>query len=388
VSDEIAQRSYGRAYHVSGRQDIFEFVRSAIERSGGTVLFASPTNRAPLFFGVEFNGDERIGLLVYPFRIERKLTKNRPADELRGQLRYGSEASWVQEHPLGRDGAGVDTTIILGVDIADEIFIGLDAQLYDPLPMGISFYAKEQDIEEAREEGWHIWEHSNRAGSKRDKARSITGLETVVAFAPHRLLDYVRLERRATALRLDPPLRFAAARDMADPRGEFAASGTHVLERQFNLRGAQILEIIANRNRLSVAVRGGVAEYHLEAALVADPMVVSVEPLDIDAMHDFNVVLRSGKALRVECKNASPTRFANGDYKVEVQKTRGSVGDPTSRFYSADAFDVVAACMYSPTGEWVFKFADTSTLARHKDHALKLAPIQRIDERWRDWISD
>jgi hypothetical protein len=383
LEDELAGRSYARVYRVRRREDVFAFVRKAIELSGGRIIFESSSDKAPIYFGVEFNADERIGMLVYPFRIKRNVIKNRPHDEVRGQLRYGSEESWRAVHPLGRDVAGVDTTLILGVDIEDEIIIGLDPLLYDPLPMGISFYAKEHDIEEAKEEGWHIWEHVNRAGSKRGEARSVTGLETLVAFQPHRLIDYVRLERRASALRLDPPLRFVAARDMADPRGEFAASGIHVLERQFNLRGEQILEIIATRNRLAVAVRGGVAEYHLEARLSADPAVRLVESLDFDAMHDFNVTMHSGEVLRVECKNASPKRFSNGDYKVEVQKTRASNSDPTSRFYSVDAFDVVAACMYSPTGEWVFRFANTSDLEHHKRFPEKLAPIQHINSGWR-----
>ena len=100
----------------------------------------------------------------------------------------------------------------------------------------------------------------------------------------------------------------------------------------------KILDIIGGRNRLSVAVRGGVAEHHLENQLGQAPAVNAVERLDIDAMHYFDVTLADGKQLRVECKNASPKTSANGEYKVEV-KSEGInvVGNaaPQTRQYRA-----------------------------------------------------
>lgn len=68
----------------------------------------------------------------------------------------------------------------------------------------------------------------------------------------------------------------------------------------------------------------------------------------------------------VECKNCSPRRYANGDIKVEVQKTRATQGDPAGRLYRLDQFDVVAACLFAPTGS-----------GRHPD---RLAPLQRVTE--------
>ncbi len=113
--------------------------------------------------------------------------------------------------------------------------------------------------------------------------------------------------------------------------------------------------------------------------------MAAVERLDIDAMHDFNVTLTDGRRFRVECKNASPKTSAAGDFRVEVQKTRASKGDPASRFYAADAFDVVAACLFSPTGRWEFRFGVTSEMTKHKDFPDRLAPIQTISG---SWVSD
>ncbi|WP_414172265.1 hypothetical protein [Clavibacter tessellarius] len=388
MEDELlASRAFGEVYRVQGRADLHDFLIRAIQASGGRVIYVSDAGRAPIYLGVQLSSDERIGMLIYPFRITRNRIKNRPADELRGQLRYGSEGTWNRAHPVGRDVAGIDVTMILGIDLAEGVFLGLDAHLWDPLPMGISFYLKDSDVAEAKATGWYVWEKVNRGGNRRAEARSPTNLETVVAFTPDRLVDYARLERRATALRLDPPLRFAAATGVTESTLTVGLQRNHVLEEQFALTSEQILDIIGGRNRLSVAVRGGVAEYHLERQLTAAHGVRSVQRLDVDAMHDFNVTLDDGTCLRVECKNASPKTSADGAFKVEVQKTRASQGDPASRFYSREAFDVVAACLFSATGQWEFRFGRTSDMMPHKKFSDRLAPIQSITTDWADQLS-
>ncbi|OIU88074.1 hypothetical protein [Microbacterium sp. AR7-10] len=384
----IAGRSFGEVYRAQNRADLHDFLVNAVEASGGRVLYASDASRAPVYLGVQLASDERIGMLVYPFRITDIATANRPPDEVRGQLRYGSEKSWLREHAVSRDVAGVDVTMILGIDPLAEVAVGLDANLWDPLPMGISFYLKRADVESTKATGWHVWEKRNRPGTKRADARSPLNLETMVAFTPPHLIDYARLERRATALRLDPPLRFIAAQAIVEEGKNSPATGRHVLEEQFALNSEQILDIIGGRNRLAVAVRGGVAEYHLEQQLDACVDVHRSERLDVDAFHDFDVELVDGRSLRVECKNVSPKSFADGTYRVEVQKTRASKADPASRLYRVDAFDAVAACLFSATGHWEFRFARTRDLDRHKSFADRLAPIQRVDSRWVNTIGD
>lgn len=379
----LAGRAFGEVYRVQGRSDLHAFLTRAVEASGGRLLYMSESDRAPVYVGVQLDSDQRIGMLIYPFRITHNKIKNRPSDEVRGQLRYGSEESWKREHPIGRDIAGVDVTMVLGIDLVDGIFLGLDANLWDPLPMGISFYAKDTEISQAKEHGWHVWEKVNRGGTKRSEARSQTNLETVVAFTPDRFIDYARLERRATSLRLDPPLRYSAA-VAAAALSPVELTNRHILEEQFALSSEQILDIIDGRNRLAVAVRGGVAEYHLEQQLANAPGIAKVERLDIDARHDFDVTLDDGTFLRVECKNASPKISASGEFKVEVQKTRASKGDPASRFYPVDGFDVVAACLFSPTGHWEFRFGRTSEMARHQDFPDRLKAIQTVTKAWAD----
>lgn len=389
AADQIAGRSYMRVYSVSGRRDLHDFLIAALESSGSKVIYASDPSRAPFFYAVQTDLDERLGLLIYPFRANKRDTRNRPTDEIRGQIRLGGEESWEEgSHDVALDVSGVDTTLVLAADPEAGVIIGLDPHLWSPLPMGISIYVKQSQIEEMGEVGWHVWEKDNRVGRRRTK-RSDSGNETYVVFTPNRLLDYARFERRATDLGLDTPLRYSLAESFGIPAvAANAAIAPHVLEEEFLLTSQEILSIISDRTRLQVAVRGGVAEHHLEKLLMADPFIASVERLDVDAQHDFNVVTIHGDRLAIECKNASPERYSNGDFRVEVQKTRASQNDPASRFYPVTNFDVVAACMYSPTRAWTFRFRRTADLERHKTFPDRLAPLHRIDELWPSSLRD
>ncbi len=390
----IAGRSYPHAYRVHRRRDLVEFLTQAVEAAGGVPRYVSESTIAPVYLGVEVAEDERLGLLCYPFRCNPPPITNRPPDEHRLQIRYGGEASWATEHPLAQDVASVDVTLVLGVHLESRILLGLDPLLYDPLPMGISIEFKQADLEAVRSHTWHVWERENRRGRRRAAPRARHGLETLVGFAPERLLDYARLERHATALGLDPPLRFRAAQAAASRR--HVAQGTrHALEREFDLDPTTLLTIIEERGRLKVAVKGGVAEYHLGDRLRSDPDVVDVEHVDRDGPPDFQVRLRDGRRVGVECKNASPKPYtradepddAPGDPKVEVQKTRAQKGDPAGRLYRPDQFDVVAACLFATTGRWEFKFRASRSLARDATHSDRIAPMQRVNRLWSSRVS-
>jgi len=386
IEDSVAGRAYARVYRTSGKADVHSFLLEAVERSGSTVLFASEHTRAPVFLGIQTPGDERLGILVYPFRVTRVPTLNRPEDENKLQLRYGSEASWhSEEHPVGFDVAGVDVTVLLGVHLQAGVLIGLDPLRYDPLPMGISIELKDKEIDRAVRTGWHVWERENRAGVVRD-VRAPQGLETVIAIRPERLLDYARLERQATALSLDPPLRFRAALAAKAPRRKAAAT-RHALERDFQLTSEEILDIITQRGRLAMAVRGGVAEHHLYRQLEAEPGVRDVTAVDRDG-GDFLVTLDDRREVLVECKNASPhPRRRDGAFRVEVQKTRASKGDPASRYYRQTQFDVVAACLFSPTRRWDFRFQRTIRLRPHDEFNDRIAAMQYVDDSWTPSLS-
>jgi hypothetical protein len=344
----------------------------------------SEPNRAPVYVGIQGPNDERIGLLCYPFRCSSPPIRGRAPDEHRFQIRYGT-AWFTDNHHIGLDLAGVDTTIVVGAHLHADLFVGVDPLRYDPLPMGISIEFRQDHVDRTLATGWHVWERENKPGRRRD-SRSMEGLETLVGFVPERLLEYVGFERRSSGLGLDHPLRYRAALVAATDPIVPGAGGGHELEAEFGLNSTEILNLIAERQRLAVAVRGGVAERHLARVLSQDSTVGSAELIDKDGQPDFDVRMTDGRELLVECKNVGPTRYANGDPRVEVQKTRSQHGDPAGRFYKPEQFDVVAACLFAVTGNWEFRYKRTDSMERHPKHPDRLAVLHRVDGLWAETL--
>lgn len=373
---ELAGRLYiPKLYPIdASRTAVVEFIEESVRRSGGRVVYSSFRGErvAPMYVGAEDNAGRRYGMLIYPFTTTRRKTKNRPGDERRTQIRFGDpERVRDEDNPLAMDVAGVDVTLVLAVDPEAKFIVGLDPLVYRDLPMGISVYYRDENVLAAADNGWAVWEREKRDGPRRS---TLTLLETLVGFRSHRLLDYVRFEARASALGLNPALRQTLAETFARPDAE-----PHQLETFFGVDAATILDIVESNFRLGIAVRGGVAEHHLEAALRRDPVVDEVEAIDEDGRPDFRIRLSDGRVLLIECKTASKHRYADGDFKVEVQKTRDS---GAGRRYTFDQFDIVAACLFGATGLWEFRFSWTKDLAPSPDDPERVRPIQRVPETW------
>jgi len=139
----------------------------------------------------------------------------------------------------------------------------------------------------------------------------------------------------------------------------------HVLENEFLAKAEEILDVIARSPRCKQMVKGFMAEYHLEKILndlKAQRALVAVERLDADGLPDFRVSSEVGEYL-VECKMVMSARpYANGDFRVDFQRTRNSPADPLSRYYKKGDFDIVAACLYNQTAKWEFRFIGTRDL--------------------------
>ncbi|MBX3425951.1 MAG: hypothetical protein KF688_09760 [Pirellulales bacterium] len=114
------------------------------------------------------------------------------------------------------------------------------------------------------------------------------------------------------------------------------------------------------------------------------------EAHDLDGRPDFSIWAPNRKEpLLAECKNVRESGKAGGEayrekgqvvaYKVETQKTRAATGDPSSRYYGLDQYDILGVCLGKKTGDWSdFLFARTADLERHAKHPLKLAVMQRV----------
>jgi len=154
----------------------------------------------------------------------------------------------------------------------------------------------------------------------------------------------------------------------------------HPLEAKYGLTAQELLDAIDRRFRLKVALEGAVAEVHFERKLriaTREGWLSSYEDHDVDGMHDFTVVTLAGISMRVEVKT-----IRNGPKpKVELQKTRAAKGDPSSRYYDRDHFDVVAVCVGRYTGDWSqFRYATVRNLPHHRNHEHKLQVMHSIPD--------
>jgi hypothetical protein len=379
----VVGRSYvSKVYPISTkRRPVVDLLRRAVEESGARVVSCSFPNElvAPIFIGAEDQDGHRYGLLTYPFTTTRRTTKHRPEAEHRFQIRFGDPVRMRQEeNPIGHDPAGVDVTLVLAVDPEKDLIVGLDPIVYAELPMGISGYYRDEHADAIARAGWFAWARE-KSRPRTDQGAHWEGLEAVVGFSPNRLLDYARFEAVATSLGLDTGLRLSLAE-----RFQAGNVDRHSLERLFGIDAATILDIVDANFRLGVAVRGSVAEHHLGKLLAADPAVARHEAIDQDGQPDFRIWLHDGRELTIECKNALRETSRDGDAKVETQKTRDS---GAGRKYSFDAFDIVAACMFSVTGKWSFKFKRTADLVPWSKDPTRIGAIQRIDGTWKDSLS-
>jgi hypothetical protein len=181
------------------------------------------------------------------------------------------------------------------------------------------------------------------------------------------LLDLILLERVANvAGGLDPGERHLLADKFQHLPGKAAVGKlSHKLLDELNLEPEALLDLIASAGRLKMAVRGWVAESHLESYLSRIDGVSECARLQGDGKPDISLRWKGGRPLLIECKNVLRTTYAGGIAKLDFQRTRAAKSDPCSRYYSRTDFDIVAACLHPLTEQWQFQFALTSDLPPH-----------------------
>jgi len=157
----------------------------------------------------------------------------------------------------------------------------------------------------------------------------------------------------------------------------------HPLELRFNASGWDILSAIERGFRAQVDVKGKLAEWFLYKQLVElrdSSVIENVTWYDIDGRPDFDIVIR-GRTIRMECKNVrsgeSPKSY-QGDFRVEIQKTRNQLTGGPARGYRVDEFEVLAACLFNQAGTWDYVFIEASRLARRAafpDYLVIMQPV-------------
>lgn len=357
-----------RTYHVSrkDREPLLDFMLQALHSEGCRILYSSPPSQAPFRITFETPQGERLGVVAYAFLANSRLTRNRPADEHRFQLKYGSKDG--QLHELWQDPFGLYTTLLVGINTQQGFFVGADPILHSPTRLFISIEFKQHHVDQIFERGWHVWERERKGAPEEP-------VEVLVGGRPESFLSYVRLEREAAGE--DQGHRHL----LAERALRRESSTVHSLSREFELTEREVLDLIENAHRLKVAVRGWVAEEHLFRYLKTFPELRDCARLTGDGP-DVAVRLPGSQEITIECKNVLRKPDRAGLARIDFQRTRAAKSDPCSRYYSPKDFDVVAACLHAVTERWEFRFALPSRLDPHAKCPGKLSSNVHVDDRW------
>lgn len=333
-----------------------------------------------------------MGIVAYAFRANSKVTRHRPPDEHRFQLKYGAKVGGF--HEIWQDPFDLYTTLLLGIDPDSGFFVAIDPVLHNPTRMFVSFEFKQEQVDQIQALGWHCWE-------RQKTARGIdTPVETVVGGTAEKFLDYIRFEQAAKFL--DQGHRYLIAEKIGHSDTNFRAvrgalpedlptpprDAVHSLAEEFELDANQILSLIEDAPRLKMAVRGWVAEAHLAKILEGNPVIRSIRKFEQDGQPDFALKLHNRQEVKIECKNVLRRPMADGTIRVDFQKTRASKADPCSRFYQPSEFQILAACLHPATEMWEFRFQQTKHLAPHVKCPGRLDNKVRVTDDWPRDIED
>jgi hypothetical protein len=374
-------RTYGVQAH--DREPLIAFMLGALRRAGCRIIYEPSPNEAPFRITFETPSGERIGIIAYAFLANTKLTRNRPDDEHRFQVKYGSKDGKL--HILWQDPYGLYVTLFVGINPELGFFVGADPILHSPTKFFISVEFKQQQVDRILRSGWHAWERERRFRGLDEEGP----VEVLVGGTAESFLPYVRFEREA--LGEDQGHRQLLAERsvavVAPVVGTVAGPAPsparlHELAREFEMSEAEVLDLIAGARRLKMAVRGWVAEEHLVRRLLNVPGVSDCVRDDEEGGPDVKLRFENSRVISLECKNVLRQRTADGLARVDFQRTRASKSDPCSRYYSASDFDIVAACLHAVSERWDFQFARSAWLDAHRVCTGKLSHLVKLDDRW------
>ena len=194
-------------------------------------------------------------------------------------------------------------------------------------------------------------------------------IEALLAFTPENFLRFVQVERATTGL--DPGERLLIVEQMApDPEEEHAIITLEDIRRELHdelgyTSDDAILRFLHGLGfRARAALRGAAAEDHLTAHLCQVPGITSYEKIDEDGKPDFRVEYQRRKTVHIECKNVIRRTRTSGTAMIDFQRARASRGNPCSRYYHSDEFEVLAACLHPVTARWEYRFRATGTIVR------------------------
>jgi len=353
---------------------------AALEASGCKILEEADPSSAPFEYEIETPDGEQLALVCYAFTANKYRQKGRPSDEHRLQVKYGSQFDRL--HNVFIDDSRKRLTLMYGVHHEEGIFVAVDPMMHNPTWFSMSIEFKDEHVASTVEAGWSGWERERKMGRRHVMPKQSLTTEAVLGFTPEHFLRYLRFEQAATGL--DTGHRLL----LLDKMKSEQLSKRHPLELAFGLSSKEILDLLGGSFRLLVAVRGSVAERHLLDQLQRVREVSDVRQIDADGQPDFELRYRS-ELFRIECKNVLRRVPKDGVPRIDFQKTRASKGDPCSRYYRRDQFEVLAACLHPVNERWEYQFAPTLSLPDHRKCPNRIADKLAVGGgSWREQLTD
>ena len=188
-----------KRYAVVRREAIVAKIEQALVAGGARITKAANPRIAPFEFGIQTKSGEALELVCYAFTANQYRQGGRPADEHRFQVKYGSD--FDRYHTLFIDPHRKKVTLMFGVHLERDLFVGVDPRVHSPTWFSSSIEFKTAALDEAGARGWHGWER-DRSDARRKAPRPEESLQTeaVVACRPEHFLRYVEFERVAGGL--------------------------------------------------------------------------------------------------------------------------------------------------------------------------------------------
>jgi hypothetical protein len=379
----IAAALEWKTYRVRRRDKaaLLKFIPDGLTVRGCRILSATDPGQAPFYIVFETPAGERHAVLAYAFQAGAKETGGRPPDEHRFQIKYGSELRGVLE--VAVDHSCLVTTIFVGIDLERRVFVAADPLMNAPSPMSRSVEFKAHHVAEILRQGWLAWERDRRAPKTRTRPTpemdEDARIQVLVGGTQDRVHDLIVLER--LALGLDPGERHLIADRLAkQPDRSRIASASHRLLQELRLEPDALFDLIDGAARLKMAVRGWVAEQHLEEALTRVPGVTDCRRLEGEGQPDLTLRWKGSDPILIECKNVMRKPDGQGRARVDFQRTRAAKSDPCSRYYTSSEFRVLAACLHARTEEWEFRYALTEELPPHLHCLGRISNNLRVTE--------
>lgn len=366
-------------YEVKQKGPVVAAIAAALKASGAKILSEpdSDPKTAPFLYVVKLPTGKQLTLVCYAFTANKYDQGERPTDEHRFQVKYGSD--FTRYHDLHIDPSDDVITLFFGAHLEAEIFVAVDPLAHNPTWFSKSIEFKDEHVAKTNEHEWYGWErarvkHGRRKIPLDDGDESYT-TEAMLGFKPQHFARYIELERNSFGL---PSSERLALIEKSTPTSKQAGLliMEHALEAAFDLPAKEILDLIATQRRLKMSVRGSVAERHLLRHLQTVRGLTKIHQTDHDAPPDFEVAFQR-QIYGIECKNL--LRKSNKPM-VDFQRTRAPKSNPCGRYYAPDSFDVLAACMEPVTGRWEFKFCPIRVLKTHKQCAGRISPRIYINE--------